>query len=411
MNTSTGKVYISRYLEEKDNHLHKGGLAQLFDRLAGRTAMIRNHRAAQDRVKAILDIAGLAMSGREALECSSGMSHAVVLNSSFDPDYANRRGSVVTVSPHAPDDYAANLVVHELKHGQQEDSVGNAFGSLEFFNDNAVGFADTAYPMLIGEADAFTSQTIHAYELDQEGIPGPWAMQRFARHYRPLATTLAAQLDHRHGLHSSQMRQALFKAWMRSPHRLSYEIEYLHDIVTKPWFRGKLNRPGLTHSNEDLQHIADNDQGYSPLTDLDLTDRSFVGVLGEAQSFLDIAQSLNSAWRAVNLFHAFGEAAETLDLAEDHFEGHDRWKDLPPFYGAPSLTEGGRLEHFGKILDVIAQLSDHLQSVPDSAKRIRTLFHRVETLAKRHPIFKEAVGDVIKEKRNMFKRLPAATPT
>ncbi len=409
MNKTTGKTYISDYLE-KGGRMPKGRLIQIFERLAGGSAAFRNHRAAQDRVRGILHIAGQTQSGREALAQAAHATASVALNASFNPQYATLRDSDVTVSPEASDDYAANLIVHKLKHVQQEEAIRRAFGYAEFFDDEAFGYADIVYPALIKEADALTSQAIHAYELDQEGISGPWSMQRFARHNRPLATTLLTQLDQKHGLHSSQMRQALFKTWMKSPNRLSYETEYLDDLVMQPWFSGKLIHNGLIHSNEDLQHIADNGEGYSPLKNLDLTDASFLGALGHVRSFPDILQALDSARRAIDLFNAFAEASETLDLAEDHFGGHGRWKDLPSFYGAQSLTEGRRLEHFGKTLDVIARLSDHLQNIPDGAKRIRTIFNRAEILSRRHAVFKEAIGDALKEKRDMLKRLPSATP-
>ena len=390
MYTHGGRIYLSDFLEEAAGKPPRQFLGGKFNAFASNFKIYQNHVAAKARITNIINIARSTKTGARSIELAAANGLSLAFGAGFERGYGNLRGEpgVVKVSSKEPEDQAANILIHELSHNQQSGNIVRVFGDSQHFNAQAKGFADTAYPALLEEADAFVSQTIHAYEMYLQGTPGPWTLQRFSYGYKPSAEALLSQMKRGGDLYSVTTRSAIFDAWMKvSPYRYSYETQYLKEILTKPSIWMRLHKPGLTHKNKDLIRIIDTPDGERSIN-LVLTKQPYLG-LWEGIGIEDIEPTLRMAIASTNLSRHLFDALEAIELLEDYVSGRNQWKDLPKGYDAKSLIESGGLINFRKsmdaIKDVIEQDPEIFNILPDAKKTINDLLRRASALSEQHP--------------------------
>lgn len=225
-----GKISLSSYLKSKTGQ-NPGFLERTFNAISGFLPTDQKNELAKDRIRCILDMAYATETGRKLIESGAKNRISIAFNTGFPDGYGNFKNNIVSVSPKDPDDYLANIIVHELQHARQHNSIRSALGNSRYFYIHAKGLADTAYPMIVQEADAYAIQAIQAYEMHLQGIKGPWAIQKFSFKSSPLAQMLEKYLAKGEDLHSDKIRQALVEQWLKNPAgRLPYEAEYMMDI-------------------------------------------------------------------------------------------------------------------------------------------------------------------------------------
>lgn len=295
-----GDLKLARYLREREGR-SPGPVARAFTALGMKFPPYRAHSAARERLRGILDMAYETPTGRALIEAGAAGGTSVAFGLFFGPGegrYDGGHADMVSVSEKSPDDYLANIIVHELQHAQQERAITAAFGDPRYFYARAKGVADTAYPMLLGEAEAYAVQAVQALEMHRQGRPEPWALQRGSKRY--VGQVLEGIIEKGGDASAAETRRALVAAWLSRPEaRAAYDAEYLRDVAWGGIFLPEA--PGLTHTNAELLHIMDDPAGNCAVGEMDLTKPAYLGFWAGLRPEQDLVAAAEAADAAADV--------------------------------------------------------------------------------------------------------------
>ena len=251
-----------------------------------------------NRMTAILDMLYDTRTGRELIECAATFHTQITFFTSpwlakrmKSGVYYDNEKNIVKMVPGMPVEMASPGS-HELCHVRQRKNDIKKHG-IYWDGRYISATVNALYADIISEGDAFTIQTINAYELHLKGIEHPWQVFQSSGLLKPLAQALVIQLNDGNDLYSDNVRHAIFQAWMTGPLRLMYEFDFMQKFNRLSFVKSQ-DAFKMSFTNDDFRSLVADNQGHSYLDGIDLMQEPNIGPWNSMRSRKDLNQAILS---------------------------------------------------------------------------------------------------------------------
>ena len=236
----------------------------------------------QQRMREMLGHLAKSPTGVRLLEHSAARKYGVALAADtpvqlYGESDHRRRRVILDAGGSIP--VMATVLAHELTHVIQPHT--------EFLVNphKSRSIGDTAYPMIVREGDAFSTQVLVAHELAEAGEPAALDYLKFETMYAGMTELLpetGAPYD------TDKVHGDLFDGWMtKSLTREGYDAKFMQDIGSRVDHYGHLGA-SVSHGKTFLASLIVGDYPG----DRDLTARGYLGIWGSLHDSQDLMKRL-----------------------------------------------------------------------------------------------------------------------